>query len=79
MVIVSVNEARKHLADLINSVAQGGQVAISRRGKPIARLSAIRMQEHPRLPDLAEFRKSLGEPPRKPMATIARLREQERY
>lgn len=79
MVIVSVNEARRNLADLINTVAQGQHVAISRRGKPVVQLSAIQTQERPRLPDLAEFRKSLGKPPRRPAATISHLRERERY
>ena len=79
MVIVSVNEARQNLADLINTVTQGQQVVISRRGKPIVQLSAIHQLERPRLPDLAEFRKSLGKPPRKSVATIRHLREQDRY
>lgn len=79
MLIVSVNEARQNLAELINTATQGQPVVISRRGKPIAQLSAIHQQKRPRLPDLAEFRKSLGKPPRKSVATIRHLREQDRY
>lgn len=79
MVTVSVNEARQNLAALINTVARGQQVAISRRGKPVVRLSPIRQQQRLRLPDLAEFRKSLGKSPRKSAATVRRLRDLERY
>lgn len=79
MMTVSVNEARKQLADLINAVTQGQQVAISRRGKPVAKLSAIAAGKRPQLPDLAQFRKSLGKATSKPAATIRRLRDEERY
>lgn len=35
---VPVAEARRHLADLLDRAARGEQVAITRRGKPIATL-----------------------------------------
>lgn len=79
MVTVSVNEARKHLAELIDTAAVGREVVIARRGKPVVRLSAIEPRKRPPLPDLAEFRRSLGKTPRQPIATISRLRKQQRY
>lgn len=79
MVTVSVNEARRKLADLINSVAQGQHVAITRRGKPVVQLSAIRALKRPHLPDLSDFRASLGKTPARSTATIRHLRQQERY
>lgn len=37
---VGVHEAKTHLSRLLEEVADGGQVLISRRGEPIARLVA---------------------------------------
>jgi prevent-host-death family protein len=64
---VSIAEAKAHLSELVTTVAEGGEVMITRRNKPIARL--VRAD--------AEIRK-----PREPFdferlrAHIARLREQ---
>ena len=79
MLSVSVNMARKQFANLIGRVERGRSVAITRRGEPVVQMAPIQPFLRPRLPDLTEFRESLGTPPRKAAATIRRLREQERY
>lgn len=79
MMTINVNEARRRFAEIIGRVERGEQVVINRRGKPVAKMSAADQGNRPRLPDLAEFRASMGKPPRKPKATIEKLRNQERY
>jgi prevent-host-death family protein len=39
---VSVYEAKTHLSKLIARVEQGGEVVITRSGRPVARLVAVR-------------------------------------
>jgi prevent-host-death family protein len=75
---VSVAEARQKFRALLDEVASGGEVAILRRGKEVARIvpapSGVR-----RLPSLAAFRKSIkikGEPM---SATVIRMRREERF
>lgn len=41
MTRVTIDEAKTHLSRLIEEVENGGEVVISRRDKPIARLVAI--------------------------------------
>lgn len=41
MKTVSVLEAKTHLSALLEAVRQGEEVVITRRGQPVARLSAI--------------------------------------
>ena len=36
---VSIVEAKAHLSELIEIVASGGEVSITRRGKPVAKLT----------------------------------------
>ncbi len=44
---VSVAEAKAHLSDILNRVEAGESIVITRRGKAVARLSAV---EKPRKP-----------------------------
>lgn len=39
---VTVHEAKTHLSRLLAEVEAGGKVVITRRGKPVARLEAVR-------------------------------------
>ena len=41
MTRVTIHEAKTHLSRLLEEVEKGGEVVISRRNKPIARLVAI--------------------------------------
>jgi len=76
---MNVKNARQQFAKLVDSAERGRPVAITRRGKAVAQIAPIPPAKRPRLPDLTEFRASLGKPPRKSAATIRHLREQERY
>jgi len=50
MTRVTVHEAKTHLSRLLAEVEKGGEVVISRRDKPIARLVAIETKRPERKP-----------------------------
>jgi prevent-host-death family protein len=54
---ISIREVRKELAQLDALVAREGEVMITRRGQPIARLLPLRSKQ--RLPSHAELRASM--------------------
>lgn len=55
MSTVTLAEAKTHLSHLLDQVEAGEEVVITRRGQPIARLSAVGKPKHP-VKSLAEFR-----------------------
>jgi prevent-host-death family protein len=38
---ISVADAKAHLSDILSRIEQGGEMVITRRGRPIARLSPV--------------------------------------
>jgi prevent-host-death family protein len=50
MKTVSVLQAKTHLSALLEEVRAGGEVVITRRGEPIARLSAVAPARVERVP-----------------------------
>lgn len=56
---VSVAEAKAKLSELLKQVEAGEKVTITRRGKPVAVLSAPEKVYQP-LPSRAAFRESIG-------------------
>jgi len=57
---ISLKEARARLSDLIRAVEHGESVAITRRGKVVARITPPEMTPaRKRAPDLGAFRASL--------------------
>lgn len=56
MQTVSAAEAKTHLSALLDCVLAGGEIVITRRGQPIARLQA----EQPAVPDFSVFRQLRG-------------------
>ncbi len=56
---VSIREARRRLSELVDAAQRGEAVVITRRGKKVARLSAVRDEAKKRLPDLTAFRASI--------------------
>ncbi len=50
MKTVSVLEAKTHLSTLLEQVRQGEEVVITRRGQPVARLTAIAAPKKERQP-----------------------------
>lgn len=76
---VSVAEARAKFRHLLDEVEAGGQVAVFRRGKEVARLVPAPTARRRRLPSMAAFRKTIhikGEPM---SATVIRMRREARY
>jgi prevent-host-death family protein len=77
MIEISVKEARSRFSKLLNRVAQGEEIAITRRGKKVALLvSADKGKE---LPSMKDFRASLvvsGDPLSK---TVIELRREDRF
>jgi prevent-host-death family protein len=55
MLTVNLAQAKTRLSELLDKVATGEEVVITRHGKPVARVSAIVRPKQP-LRSLAEFR-----------------------
>jgi prevent-host-death family protein len=55
MMTVNLAQAKTHLSELLDRVASGENVVITRHGKPVARVSPVAPQKQP-LRSLAEFR-----------------------
>lgn len=76
---VSVREARQHIGRLLDAVAAGEEIVITRRGKPAARMVATSEleTEKVRFPDRSALRAML--PPAKvPSAMLIREMRDER-
>jgi prevent-host-death family protein len=39
--VINLADAKAHLSELVDRVEAGGSIAITRRGKPVARLTAV--------------------------------------
>jgi prevent-host-death family protein len=78
METVSVQEARKHIGELLDRVAVGEEIVISRRGKPVARLTPIGPPQ-PHFPDRKPLREALPPGKEASATTVRQLRDDERY
>lgn len=59
--MVSVREAREQIGSLLDAVCAGENVVITRRGKPIAKLTVIESNEaQVRFPDRTNFREQIS-------------------
>ena len=80
MANVNLADAKAHLSELVERAAAGETVRITRRGKPVAQLTAV---ETPRKRiDLSALRASTGAMPlqREPARDLVRrMRDQDRY
>ncbi len=77
---VSVAEAKAHLSEILAEVEHGQDVVITRRGKPVARVSAIPVA--PRPLDLEAIRRHLASMPLQEEDSgtfIRRMRDEDRY
>lgn len=74
MTQVSVAEAKAHLSSLLDAVAEGDSVVITRRGKPIAEL-VPRRAVRDLLPELEALRSSLPHQTTGAAETINNLRD----
>ncbi len=73
MQTVNLARAKACLSELVDKVEAGEEVVITRRGKPVARLSGAARRKKPlRLKELAEFRSTM---PKLGRPSVERLRE----
>ena len=75
---VNIRYARQNFRELIDEVAEGGEVMLVRRGEPVARLVGPEPKAK-KLPSLASFRTSLKVGGRPPSEEIVEARQDERY
>ena len=75
MSTVSVAEAKSHLSELLDRVAAGEEVVITRRGKAIARLSGVESAREP-LESLADLRNSLPHVTKRSADVVRELRDE---
>lgn len=77
---VSLAEAKAHLSELVDRIEAGASIDITRRGKPVARLTAL---TRPRKPiDAAQLRSLTATmPPQSPGAAdlVRAMRDGDRY
>jgi prevent-host-death family protein len=79
MKTASVAEAKAHLSALLGNVESGEDVLITRRGKPVGRLIAVRDEPLSRF-DMTALRDFVAAQPLAPMnkgLTVAEMREQD--
>jgi prevent-host-death family protein len=75
MSTVSVAEAKSHLSELLDRVAAGEEVVITRRGKAIARLCGVEPAREP-LESLADLRHSLPRVTKRSADVVRELRDE---
>ena len=77
MSTVTLADAKAHLSRLIDQVEAGNEVIITRRSKPVARITPVGTPRKP-LQSLAAFRARMPKA-RKPSAELIRELRDERY
>lgn len=61
MKTVSVREAREQIGSLLDAVSAGENIVITRRGKPVAKLTSLNIEEtRLRFPDRTKFREQIS-------------------
>ena len=76
---MNVKEARAKFAKLINAAQRGRSIAITRRGKPVARLAPPAPSGQKRLPDLSAFREAIKLRGKSISHTVRAQRQSDRY
>ena len=77
MEMISVAVAKAHLSGLLDRVEKGDEVVITRRGKPVARLTTVNPPKKPVQP-LTSFRAQISPLKVSGSAALRLLREEER-
>ncbi len=76
MLEINIKDLRDQLAQFITQVEAGEEIAITRRGKVVARLIPPPPPAPRQFPDLTEFRASLKLKGEGPLETLLQLREE---
>ncbi len=74
----SVREAREQFASVLDTVASGEEVVVTRRGRATARIVGV-TDGHVRFPDRSALRAALPPMTESASESVRRLRDQERY
>lgn len=74
---VTVADAKAHLSELLVRIESGEEIVITRRGKPVARLTPLEPIKRP-VKSLAEFRNSIQRPNTPATEVLTALRDEER-
>jgi prevent-host-death family protein len=77
---ISVAEAKAHLSELIEQVSNGNEVTITKRGKPVAQLTAVKRTFEPI--DAEALRKLTDSMPLQPVSAgdfVRAMRDSDRY
>jgi prevent-host-death family protein len=72
---VSVAEAKANLSKVLNRVQAGEDVVITRRGKPVARIAAMKDALEP-IPSLEKFRATLPKAKTPSVKIIRQMRDE---
>jgi prevent-host-death family protein len=76
MLTVTLVEAKTQLSQLLDKVAAGEEVVITRHGRPAARLAAVSPPKQP-LPDLSAFRAKMPRLRKPSRLLIREMRDEE--
>lgn len=74
---VTLAEAKTHLSQLLDQVAAGDEVVITRRGHPVAKISAVIGEKKP-VRSLAKFREGMPRRPAPSIELIRAMRDEDR-
>ncbi len=74
---ITVADAKAHLSELLGRIENGEEIVITRRGKPVARLTAVEPAKQP-VKSLAEFRDSIQQPRTPATEVLTALRDEAR-
>jgi prevent-host-death family protein len=74
---ITVADAKAHLSELLGRIENGEEIVITRRGKPVARLTAVEPAKQP-VKSLAEFRRSIQQPRTPATEVLTALRDEAR-
>lgn len=78
MITVNLAQAKATLSQLLDRVESGQQFVITRRGRPVARISAVLDSKKPLpLRDLAEFRAAMPKLRRSSAQLLRELRDED--
>ena len=76
MLTVTLVEAKTRLSELLDKVASGEEVVITRHGRPAARIAAVSPPKQP-FPDLSAFRAKMPRWRKPSHALIREMRDEE--
>lgn len=76
---IKLAEAKAHLSELVDRVEAGDSIEITRRGKPVARLTAVAAPRKPIDKTMLEALTTGMPPQTQPAAELARMRDGDRY